>query len=384
MSKTDLYAQDGVNVQAGDEFSAIAGRVCRDSFKNSSHVVVHDMSDGYFRGVRGFRFRKLPKGYIFDMTSDGNGTKVILNAAAENFEDAPYDLLAMNEMDITRNGGLGLVFNNVLDVASLDGSGSFTRAAFIRLITGLGRVAKKMGIVRFRGETAELGKCVSSENQKSGVKFNWSGSMLGVYHKSKMITGNTLAPGMIVIALKENGFRANGISSVRKALAMKFGDEWWNGETAVPYIRAAAVPSVLYDPFLQWINGWHSDDFEQRIKVHALIHLSGGAFEGKLGHDVLFPRGLSADLYDLWTPPEIMARCQEWRGMDDEGAYKTWNGGQGALAIVSPEDALDFISYADGYDLTAKVCGEIQKLDDSRIRIQSKFNLGYEIIYAAA
>lgn len=386
MIKKDLYAEDGVNVEAGDAFSAIAGRVCRDSFKNSPHVKVYDLSDGYFRGVRGFRFHHLPRGYMFDMTSDGDGSKVILNAMAGNYEFAAYDLLAMCGMDVTRNGGMGLVFNNVLDVSSLGEDGSSIRAAFIRLITGLSRAAKSVGAVCFRGETAELGVCVGSENPDSGVKFNWSASMLGVYHKSKMITGNTIAPGMKIIALKENGFRANGISSVRKALANKFGARWWEDEMAMPYIRAAATPSVLYDPFLQAINGWSTPSFEQQIKVHGLIHLSGGAFEGKLGHDILFPRGLSAVLDNLWDPPKIMKQCAEWRGMGDYDIYKTWNGGQGALAIVSPEDVEGFLYIADeGYGIEAQVCGKITKTAGFKpqIQIASQFDKDVMVVYMA-
>lgn len=382
--KPDLYAEDGVNVHAGDEFSAHAGSVCLQSFENSPYVKVRDLSEGYFRGVRSFRFHHLPRGYEFDMTSDGNGTKVVLSAAAEMYGQAACDLLAMSGMDITRNGGLGLVFNNVLDVSTLDEPGTPTHQAFIELVNGLGKAAKKLNVVLFRGETAELGVCISSENPKSGVKFNWSGSMLGVYHKSKMITGNTLEKGMFVVALRERGFRANGISSARKALAMKFGPEWWNNPEAAKYIRMAAEPSELYDPLLQYLNGWYFDDFDRPITMHSIVHLSGGAFEGKLGKDILFPRGLSADLYDLWEPAEIMRHCAEWRGMDDEGCYKTWHGGQGALVVVSRREVSFLINKAKEHGIEAKVCGEITKWDEPMVRIQSQFTPEKEIIYRLA
>lgn len=382
--KPDLYAEDGVNVDAGDEFSAHAGRICQESFQNSPHVRVRDLSEGYFRGVRSFRFYHLPRGYSFDMTSDGNGTKVVLSAAAGMYRQAACDLLAMAGMDITRNGGLGLVFNNVLDVSTLGEPGTPTHQAFIELVNGLGEVAQKIDVVLFRGETAELGCCISSENPKSGVKFNWSGSMLGVYHPSKMITGNGLVLGMMVVALHERGFRANGISSVRKALAMRFGPDWWDNPEAAEYIRMAAEPSVLYDPLLHYLNGWHLEGFDRPITMHSIVHLSGGAFEGKLGKDILFPRGLSADLYDLWEPPEIMRQCAIWRGMDDESCYKTWNGGQGALVVVSRDEASFLIKMARQFGIKAKICGEITKWDEPMIRIQSQFTPGKEIIYKLA
>lgn len=383
MSKPNLYKADGVDVEAGDSFSAHAGEVCRGSFGNSPYIQVDGLASGHFRGARCFRFHHLPRHYGFDMTSDGNGTKVVLTAAAGMYRSAARDLLAMSAMDLTRNGGLGLVFNNVLDVASLGEPGTPTHQAFIELIGGLGEAARRLKVVLFRGETAELSCCISSENPGADVKFNWSGTMLGVYHKRQMISGDALRSGMIVMALKENGFRANGISSVRKALALRFGVEWWANPEAMPYIQAAAEPSVLYDPFFQYLNGWYEPDFQPKIKVHSIIHLSGGAFESKFGKDVLFPRGLSAELDNLRAPPVIMRDCADWRGMDDDECYRTWNGGQGALAVISSDDQSFFLDTATRFGIDAAFCGLITRRADPIVRIRSMFT-GKEIIYRAA
>lgn len=382
----NLYTQDGVNVAAGDSFSAYAGNVCRDSWSNSPFVRVHDLSSGYFRGVRSFSFHGLPEGCTMDMTSDGNGTKVVLNAMAGNFEDAGCDLLAMSAMDLVRNGGRALVFNNVLDTANLGEDESEVNMAHRRLMDGLASAATVAEIVLFRGETAELGVCIGSENPTARVKFNWSGSCLGVYHPNLMITGKDLQPGQAIIALKENGFRANGISSVRKALVMRYGQEWWECREAKEHIIEAATPSVLYERFLTRMNGWHSPNQspEPLIKMEAIIHLTGGGFEGKLGHDLLFPRGLSADLDNLWDPPKIMGLCSIWRGMSDQECYSTWNGGQGALIVLNEADASNFIKEAGWLDLRAKICGQITREDTPRIRIRSQFTPGREVIFRAA
>lgn len=380
----DLYAQDGVDVEAGDSFSAHAGNVCQASQRNSPFVEVLDLSGGYFRGSRCFRFHNLPADHAFDMVSDGNGTKVVLSAAAEMYEQAAYDLLAMTSMDLTRNGGIGLVFNNVLDVSKLDEPGTCTHQAFIQLIDGLGEAARELNLVCSRGETAELGVCISSENPNSRVMFNWSGTMLGVYDMQRIITGNELAVGMPIIAMREHGFRANGISSVRKALAIRFGSEWWANPEAKEYVRMAAKPSVLYDPLLHYLNGWYSEGFSRPLEVQSIVHLSGGAFEGKLGKDILFPRGLSADLHDLWQPPDIMRYCAEWRGMDDENVYKTWNGGQGALVVVRDNDEADsIIAEALRFNIEAKICGTITDFPYPAVRIQSRFTSGREVYYRA-
>lgn len=377
MTSSDKYAQDGVDISAGDAFSAFAGEICRASYDNSPMVVVTDLSRGAFRGPRGFKLRNLPKGSILAAAPDGIGTKVVIIDAAGSYQRAPHDVIAMGAMDITRYGGKPLVFANVLDVSTLGEPGSATFAAAQDLMRGLGAVAKQCGYVIISGETAELGACVGSENPHALVKFNWAGFMLGAYHPDKMILGDTLAPGQVVVALRDT-FRSNGISSVRKALKMRYGDEWWSNPEAAADVALAATPSVQYDPFLNRMHGWHSapNMFRPLVRMHGIVHLSGGAFESKLGHDLLAPRGLSASFSTLFEPPPIMRQCAEWRGMSDEDCYRTWNGGQGALVVIDRADVETFLSRARDFDIEAQVSGEILPQRDFRVQIRSQFGSG--------
>lgn len=377
---SETYKKDGVDVKEGDSFSALAGKVCQASYKNSPFVLVHDLSSGHFRGPRSFSFQNLPDGYTLDAAPDGIGTKVILIDAAMSHLEAPRDLVAMCCGDITRFGGMPLVFINVLDVRSLGETDSGTNEALRKMILGLGKIAKEQGLVVFKGETAELGVCVGSENPGALTQFNWTGTAIGVYHPDKMITGASLAPGQAVIALKEKGFRSNGISSVRKALGMKFGNGWFCNPEAEKAIQMAATPSVLYDRFLVELNGWLHPKFIPQLKLHLIVHITGGAIRSKFAEDILFPRGLSANLDNLWDPPQIMRDCAEWRGMKDEEIYETWNGGQGALAVIDENMVQDFIEAALANGIQAKLCGYITQESSPQVVIQSKFS-DRKIIY---
>ncbi len=57
----DLYQQDGVNISAGDAFSAFVGQLCRESYHNSRFVQVADLSRGDFRGPRGWKLIERPQ-----------------------------------------------------------------------------------------------------------------------------------------------------------------------------------------------------------------------------------------------------------------------------------------------------------------------------------
>jgi len=379
--RVKAYTEDGVDVEEEALFSSFAGSVCKASYKNSPFVEIHDFSGGQFRGPRPFTFKNLPKGYFIEASTDGIGTKGILIDAAKTHHLAAYDLIAMTASDITRFGGIPLVFVNVFDTSSIGKEGDAISKTYKSAISGLGDVAKQEKIVILKGETAQMGDAIGGENALSKTKLNWSGTMIGAYHKDKMITGKNLKPGQVIIALKENGFRCNGISSIRKALKEKYGLEWWKNPEARDSVRQAATPSVLYDNYINTLHGWFSKNFKPEITIHSVVHLSGGAFKEKLAKDVLFPKKLSAELYDLWEPPKIMRECAFWRNITDEEFYEVWHGGQGMLLIVNEKDAPHCIKRAKDFSIEAKVVGKITKEKEPKVSIISKLTPGKKIIY---
>jgi phosphoribosylformylglycinamidine cyclo-ligase len=380
-TKKKVYSKDGVDVEEEALFSSFAGSVCKASYKNSPFVKVHDLSGGNFRGPRPFILKNLPEGYFIEVSTDGIGTKGILTDAAKTHHLAAYDAVAMTSSDITRYGGIPLVFVNVFDTATIGNKGDKVSETYKSAISGLGIVAKEAKIVVLKGETAQMGDALGSEIADSKTKLNWSGAMIGAYHKDKMITGKNLRTGQVIIALKENGFRCNGISSVRKALREKFGKEWWKDPKAKEAIKQAATPSVLYDTFINTLHGWFSKNFKPEIKIHSIVHLSGGAFKEKLANDILFPKKLSADIFDLWEPCEIMRKCAEWRKVTDEEFYEIWHGGQGMLLIIDEKDAGYCIKRAREFKIKAKIAGRITKEKEPRVSIISKLTDGKKIIY---
>lgn len=381
LTKKKIYSQDGVDVEEEASFSKFAGSVCKKSYKNSPFVKIHDFSGGNFRGPRPFVLKNLPKGYFIEASTDGIGTKGILIDAAKTHHLAAYDLIAMTASDITRFGGIPLIFVNVFDTVSVGNTRDKVSKIYKSAIAGLGKVAKKGKIVILKGETAQMGDAIGSEITNSKTKLNWSGTMIGAYHKRKMITGKNLAPGQVVIALKENGFRCNGISSARKALKEKFGNEWWKNPKAKKSIKLASTPSALYDNYINTLHGWFDKNFKPEINIYSVVHLSGGALKEKLAKDILFPKGLSAELFDLWEPPKIMRECAKWRKITDEEFYEVWNGGQGMLLIVEEKNASYCIKRARDFGIKAKIAGKITKEKNPQVVIISKLTHSKKIVY---
>lgn len=372
-----LYAKDGVPIDAENEFSRRCGELCRTTFGNSRFVKIEDLAGKHHRGPRGFPSVNLPPGCYLSLEGDGSGMRPVVTDAAFGHATAGHDLLAMIIMDITRWGGLPLIVEDHLSLNTLREVDSEPFNTYLSMMQGLCQAANEQGVVIFNGETAQMTNCVGSDNFDSPTKFLWSGACVGMYLKKLLITGAALIPGQIVIALRENSFRGNGWSSVRKVFSEQFGERWWENPSAQEWIKKAAAPSVLYDYFLTTVNGWHQtgDTFDQLIKMHFIAHISGGGIDLKFA-DVLFSLGFSAELTDLWEPPEIMKKVVEWRGMSDEEAYKAFNGGQGALLVVDENDVDGFITLAQEFSIDAKVCGTITEELSPRVTIHSKFNGG--------
>ncbi|MGH7141041.1 MAG: AIR synthase-related protein [Minisyncoccia bacterium] len=360
--KGEINRLDGVDLDAGNDFSAFCYEVIKRTWKNCPFVeIVADKREDYFRGDLGWRPVNLPDGWWLDDAPDGVGSKSMLTVAAWKPDQAASDLVAMTLGDIVRKGGVPLKLGNVLDARMLGAPGSRTNRFFRTAVRGLLEAALKERIVLYRGETAELGSCVGSEFE-SDVAYNWAGFAVGAKHPELAIDGGKLAPEQIIVAIKENGFRSNGFSAMRQAFRVRFGERWWHNPEAKPFIAAAAEPSVLWSHFLARMNGWFSPKFEPIVPMTAIAHITGGGIPEKFGADLLFRYGLSATLNTLWEPPEIMLECKEWLKMGEEEFFKIFNGGQGALIVVpTEENAQTFITLAHEYGLRAKIAGKICK-----------------------
>jgi len=374
-----LYAQDGVNIAEGDSFSAFAGALCKTTYENSPYVEIKDFSRGHFRGPRGYRFINLPDDCWFDASPDGEGTKTVLIDAAQKWLSGGNGIVAMTCGDITRWGGLPLLIVNNFDVSSLGEVNSPTNLAARMLMHGLKRACDQQGIVMYKGETAELSSCVGSENPNATLKYLWSAVAIGAYRESTMITGDEISDGMDILALREPSVRNNGISSIRKAGNQKYVD-FYSDPDAVDFLAAVAAPATLYDRFLADANGWFPSNDKPRIPVKLLVHVTGGSIKSKLGEDILFPRDLSADLPNLWDPPEAFKKAKEWRGMSDEEAFEVWGNGIGVLALMDPKHSCKFIARGGEYGIEVKVVGQIKKRKNVSITLRSSYS-GEKIVY---
>src|SRR3989344_3327047 len=314
-----------------------------------------------FSGLRAINVGGLPEDACMNIGFDGVGTKIELAERIAKHDTVAYDLLAMVCDDAVVRGAEPVIVGSILDIKSL-GDGDKSYLDFVnQLAVGYTNAAREANVVIVNGEVAELGARV---NGYGPFNYNWGAGVVWFARKSRMLTGYEIQKGDKLVGLRENGFRSNGLSLVRKIMKTAHGDEWhretYNGKSLAELaLHQSRIYSGAVVDMLDGFNG------ESKAKIHGVSHITGGGIPGKLGR-ALKPSGLGAYLDNPFEPCDLMIYCQEKGNVADVEAYKTWNMGQGMVIITPNPD--EVISVANQHGIESRVIGEITKEPTIRIR----------------
>src|SRR3989344_4374442 len=355
MAKPTTYSDSGVNIELGDDASTVLYEAAKLTWKNRTGrlgEVVEIFED--FSGLRAINVGGLPADTYMNIGFDGVGTKVELGERIAKHDTVAYDLFAMVCDDAVVRGAEPVIVGSILDVKSL-GDGDKSYIDFVKqLAVGYINAARDANVAIVNGEVAELGARV---NGYGSFNYNWGAGVVWFARKSRMLTGYEIEEGDKLVGLKENGFRSNGLSLVRKIMKATHGEEWhretYDGRSLA---ELALHPSRIYSgAVVDMLGGLEG---EPKAKIHGVSHITGGGIPGKLGK-ALKPTGLGAYLYNPFEPCDLMRYCQEKGNVADVEAYKTWNMGQGMLIITLNPD--EVMSISNQYRIESRVIGEVTK-----------------------
>lgn len=362
------YADAGVDTKEGDEVSKILYNASKKTWKNRKgkfgEVLLPKFDD--FSGLRLFNASGLPEGTYLGINFDGVGTKMELAERIGNHTTIAYDLFAMVCDDAVIRGAEPFAIGSILDVNKLTEE---HRIDVEQLAEGYINAAKAAGVAVVNGEVAELGNRIGGYGP---FNYNWGAAVMWIAQENRLIKGDEVQPGDLLVALKEDGFRSNGLSLVRRIGQDVHGDNWHNqplGNTTLGHY--VLTPSKIYTKAV--VDMFGGFDGEPRVDIHGMAHITGGGLSGKLRR-ALKPSGLGAIIDAPFDPPEIMTYFQEIGTAKETGrvtnheAYQTWNMGHG-MVIITP-DATDTMLIAGDHGIQSKVIGKVTA--DKEIRIYNK------------
>jgi phosphoribosylformylglycinamidine cyclo-ligase len=366
------YKDSGVDVNLGGDVSKILYNAAKETWKNRKGKlgeVIVPFDD--FSGIRYVDVSNLPNGTVMSTGLDGVGTKIEIAERTRTHYTIAHDLLAMVCDDAVIRGAEPVLFGSILDVNSL--TNPVTKEPYLKEVNELAKgyinAAREADVAILNGELAELGDRI---NGYGGFNYNWGASCIWFAKKDRVFTGRDIKAGDYLVGLKEDGFRSNGFSLVRKILENEFGREWHkkrfrgkNKEKLNNLGNRILIPSKIYCKAVCEMFGGY--DREPKAEIHGAAHITGEGIPGKLGR-TLKPSGLGAYLNDSFQPSELMLYLQEKGNTADEEAYKTWNMGQGMI-IITPEPK-NVIKTATKHGIESKIIGGITR--DPKIIIMSK------------
>lgn len=131
-----------------------------------------------------------------------------------------------------------------------------------------------------------------------------AGFCVGSVEKSKVVTGDNIAPGDVLIALPSSGVHSNGFSLVRKVLeraAITVHDK-------APWDESTTAGESLLTPTVLYVNDMLR--VHNRCGFKGAVHITGGGFYENIPRVLPKTMGCSVDS-SAWTPLPVFKWLQE-------------------------------------------------------------------------
>jgi len=334
------YKDSGVNIDAGDQASAMAYQAAKSTFPARAGMIGEPVRlDGGFAGLLDFG------DYYLVKNDDGVGTKIAIAEAINDFSTLGYDLLAMVVDDAICLGAEVVSVTNTIDCNKVKPE------VVEPMMNGLAAACREQKIVIPGGEIAEMNTMVNG--------YIWNASALGIVAKDKVITGKDVQFGDQIIGLPDPGFRSNGFSLVRYVLKNTFGENWFNQiyEDGVSWGKTVLTPSRIYHNDLLQILGRHGE--ARKLNIRGIAHITGGGLAGNFERILKHDETLGAKFTDLLEPPAFMQKIVELGGIAREEAYRTFNMGIAMTLVVDPATVEPLLAELTKLGINAKLMGEI-------------------------
>jgi phosphoribosylformylglycinamidine cyclo-ligase len=250
--------------------------------------------------------------------TDGVGSKVIIASELEKYDTVGIDCVAMNVNDAICLGAEPI---SMVDYLALQRTNDEMAKEISK---GLYEGAKQAGIAIVGGETASLPDIITGID---GRGFDLAAAVIGIVKKDRIITGEKIVPGDVVLGFKSSGIHSNGLTLARKVIPRNM---WMN----------LLTPTRIYVKEVMELVG--------KYDIHGMANITGGGF---LNLCRLTNHGFVLD--GMPEPHMIFKKIQELGKISDEEMYRTFNMGVGYCAVVSEADGRDIVEkYGEKFELT--------------------------------
>jgi phosphoribosylformylglycinamidine cyclo-ligase len=309
--KTD-YKSAGVDIKAGNE----AVNLIKEKVK-STHTKEVLTGIGSFGSL--YSIKEILSNYanpVLVQSIDGVGTKTIIARKMKKFNTIGIDLLSACANDILVMGAKPLTF---LDYIAND---RLNPIIVDKIVEGMAKACKETGVSLVGGETAEMPDTyLPGEHDLVGV-------ITGIVDKDKIITGENISPGDVLVGLPSNGLHTNGYSLARKIF---FKDMGYDVDTYLESLNNT-VGAALLEPHINYTNHVFKL-LNEKINVKGIAHITGGGLTENIPR--ILPSGCSVKIQKgTWPSLPIFDTLKDLGNVEEEEMYQAFNMGIGMVYIV--------------------------------------------------
>jgi phosphoribosylformylglycinamidine cyclo-ligase len=171
----------------------------------------------------------------------------------------------------------------------------------------------------------------------SAGDFDMAGFAVGVVERRKIIAGETIRKGDVILGLASSGLHSNGYSLVRnicfKQAKLKMTD-------VLDELDGAVLGDVLLEPTRIYVRSIIKLLSRYKVKriVHGMAHITGGGLVGNIPR--VLPKDCDATIKkSSWPKHKIFTFLQKAGPVEEEEMFRVFNMGIGFVLIVAEDFA---------------------------------------------
>ena len=306
------YKSAGVNIDAGNDTVKRVRALARSTFTAG---VLSDI--GSFGGLFQPDTSQCREPVLV-ASADGVGTKLKLAFLTGQHHTVGSDLVNHCVNDILVQGAVPLFFLDYL------ATGRLSPDVAESVVGGIASACRDAGCALLGGETAEMPGFYGEG------EYDLAGFIVGLVDRKKVITGQTISPGDVLVGIPSSGLHTNGYSLARRIVFDQLG---LHVDSHVEDL-GCSVGEALMAPHRSYLSLVRPLFEGGRIK--GMAHITGGGVTENLPR--VLPHGTAAVVdAAAWEVPPVFRWLQQGGDVPIDDMMRTFNMGIG-LVIVTAED----------------------------------------------
>ncbi len=338
------YKDAGVDTKEGERAVSLMKNHVKKTFNENVLTGLGSFGSLFKLPIEGMKEPVLVSG------TDGVGTKLKIAFMMDKHDTVGIDCVAMCVNDILCQGAKPLFF---LDYIA---TGKVTAERVGDIVKGISEGCIQGSSALIGGETAEM------PGFYQDGEYDIAGFSVGIVDKDKIITGENIKEGDMIVGIASSGIHSNGYSLVRKVFFDKMDYQ------VNQYVEdlGETVGEALLRPTKIYVEA--CEKILSNYDVNGIVHVTGGGFFENIPR--ILPNEIGVEIESSsWEVPKVFNHIKECGEIDTLEMFKTFNMGIGLMMFVDEKDADNVVKDLMEIGENASIIGQAIKVEREKVII---------------